>query len=548
MTFTPLVFVFVVARVVGWLRQRMITPRFTVSQDERFVYVKMILSSIKFTEVDYVIGLYEFTFYTKPYYLKLTFENPLQDSMEDAKSVYDADTRELTVHLPKLNPGEFFPDLDMLSTLLARPSSSRAAKKSRPTIEVLSSTPADSDDDDDDDAAAAADSDDDSDDGSSSSSVDSDDDSGEGEGRMEIQRSSELLDLEEEKMALEEMMMGGGSGGSSTFYQAPTVESLILPGSEVRYGFNQQHSEFFVPLQDELMLICDSPSPDRLSGGELLSARAEREAADFDPEYYMADSAECPELDALLQPGAFTPWYVPAYKSLVAWGNEEPGKSAFAAFRAETEGMDGLSFPIPTPGIDSPVPSCVELDEDERETMMDLPGKEYLVDDPVRELRVVVELLVAYAYDMRTTGCEATVESAWTLSKIPGPTSWLDVAPTIKDAFVSSMRRCLIYPLYRTYPLAARCKKDALMILATGRVGVLKALLNIHKQLRTNEDFYYFNELYVEDLLVWIQALDDQVYVGFVVEALKTKVSRAALGDDLDLEVWDREAAARMER
>jgi len=79
-------------------------------------------------------------------------------------------------------------------------------------------------------------------------------------------------------------------------------------------------------------------------------------------------------------------------------------------------------------------------------------------------------------------------------------------------------------------------------------VGVLKALLNIHKQLRTNEDFYYFNELYVEDLLVWIQALDDQVYVGFVVEALKTKVSRAALGDDLDLEVWDREAAARMER
>jgi protein SHQ1 len=70
----------------------------------------------------------------------LTFPgNVLED--ERSKATYDMGKGELTVILAKETPGEYFPDLDMLTKLLVRKGDLSDPNKQikRPLIEVLSS-------------------------------------------------------------------------------------------------------------------------------------------------------------------------------------------------------------------------------------------------------------------------------------------------------------------------------------------------------------------------------------------------------------------------
>ena len=59
---------------------------------------------------------------------------------ERAKATYNVGEGELTVILPKETPGEYFPDLDMLTKLLVRKGDLSTEKQiKRPLIEVISS-------------------------------------------------------------------------------------------------------------------------------------------------------------------------------------------------------------------------------------------------------------------------------------------------------------------------------------------------------------------------------------------------------------------------
>ena len=56
-------------------------------------------------------------FYSKPYYLRLNLPGEIIEN-EDAKADFDADTNEVTIVCPKVVKGEYFKDLDMLTSLL----------------------------------------------------------------------------------------------------------------------------------------------------------------------------------------------------------------------------------------------------------------------------------------------------------------------------------------------------------------------------------------------------------------------------------------------
>ena len=87
----------------------------------------------------------------------------------------------------------------------------------------------------------------------------------------------------------------------------------------------------------------------------------------------------------------------------------------------------------------------------------------------------LLTILFSYAYESRTNQCDPTPESAWTLSILVSAFSALDppdsapasladpLAFTIDElshALVTSYRRSLAFPLYRSFTLAEACRMD----------------------------------------------------------------------------------------
>jgi hypothetical protein len=95
----------------------MITPKFDVTQDDDFVIVRLVVPYAKLEEMDFYLVGTEFKFVMQPYFLRLTLPS---DIVEDGreKAVHQRETSTLEVFLPKLRPGEVFPDLDIPTRLL----------------------------------------------------------------------------------------------------------------------------------------------------------------------------------------------------------------------------------------------------------------------------------------------------------------------------------------------------------------------------------------------------------------------------------------------
>eukprot|EP00761_Pharyngomonas_kirbyi_P013599 gb/GECH01013628.1/.p1 GENE.gb/GECH01013628.1/~~gb/GECH01013628.1/.p1 ORF type:complete len:281 (+),score=79.10 gb/GECH01013628.1/:1-843(+) len=116
----------------------MITPRFECSQTDNYVTIKIKVPYAKVSEMEYYVLENEFKFFVKPYFLRLTFKEKLNSEEGSDKSSYDIDKGEVTIEIAKSEPGKQFPDLNMLTSLLAKPNPSKQ-KISKPKIEVLSS-------------------------------------------------------------------------------------------------------------------------------------------------------------------------------------------------------------------------------------------------------------------------------------------------------------------------------------------------------------------------------------------------------------------------
>lgn len=146
----------------------------------------------------------------------------------------------------------------------------------------------------------------------------------------------------------------------------------------------------------------------------------------------------------------------------------------------------------------------------------------------------LISILFSYAYESRTTQCDPTPESAWTLSNlIPSfsaldpPTSpareskeenhsssasgFPDNAVTFTNneltaALIPSYRRALAFPLYRSFALAEACQRDVACLFAKGRRTVVRCLLEMKHILDHHEVYYVYNKIWVDDFCVWTQA------------------------------------------
>lgn len=110
----------------------MITPYFTVTQDDEFVRISVKVSHVRFSAqaLEMVVDSEVFIFSLAPYYLRLRFAYPMIDD-ERAHAEFKDGCVEIKV--PKENKGQLFPDLDLTAKLLAR----KEPEPKKPLIEEL---------------------------------------------------------------------------------------------------------------------------------------------------------------------------------------------------------------------------------------------------------------------------------------------------------------------------------------------------------------------------------------------------------------------------
>lgn len=272
-----------------------------------------------------------------------------------------------------------------------------------------------------------------------------------------------------------------------------------------KYGFGNLRSGVFTRLQEELNEVIDMKDPDNTNAELRRRNRLDTETTVFCADHYLVNLYEDEkDIRNLLK---FKPW----------WTKLNPDPSA---------------------GYDI----SMTFTEEEREQMRRFTNRSYLLDKKAR-FHVwlgLVDIILAYVYDVRTTEGEHNVESAWTIRKLSGTLSWLETYHSVQDVLVSFGRRTLCYPLYRHFSLVTLAVNDAACIFQAGKACVLKCLLAIHKIFRENDPAYILNDLYITDYCIWIQRVKSKHVLALAEPLNNAKLQKNHL--DLELEIIEQAA------
>lgn len=166
--------------------------------------------------------------------------------------MYDPSSGKFTVRISKETKGETFPDLDLLTKLLARRGESEAPKK--PLIEVI---------------------------GSSDNNSSKDDTS--------------ALDQEQVQEAI------------NFNWELPQTLPDINIGTSATYGFNSQYSGYFAHVQETMNEVNDITEPEKSTPESRRQIRLETETAHFDEDHYAMDFINDEEVQRVMQ--FKTLWY-----------------------------------------------------------------------------------------------------------------------------------------------------------------------------------------------------------------------------------------------
>ncbi|XP_031840180.1 protein SHQ1 homolog isoform X2 [Nomia melanderi] len=237
----------------------MLTPRFEITQTDTEVTIIIYApyANIKDTEV-YVDGT-DFRFYSTPYYLRLKLPGEIEEN-DTSFGSYDCEKGDFSLKFPKVNKGEHFENLDMITTLLAPPK-----KKNNiiPNIEVIGNPSANSED---------------------------------------INETSNENDS----------VVNDESTNGDEWYMHQNNPTNILPllTSSPKYGFANKISGALVAFESAwIKEIIDLPMPDTTPESERKCLREKRELSDFNEEHYLAD---------LMQPECIEPYikYVAEWETI----------------------------------------------------------------------------------------------------------------------------------------------------------------------------------------------------------------------------------------
>ncbi|XP_059096831.1 protein SHQ1 homolog [Tigriopus californicus] len=434
----------------------MLTPRFSLRQDDDCLYATIHAPFTNLSETEVFMADQDFRFFSKPYFLRLHLPHEVVED-DRATAKYEADSRSFIVTAPKKNHGQFFPGLDMLTSLLTP----QGNESLRPT--------------------------------------------GGHHGAVSV--GIEVLDApgEEEETDID-WYFDQQIPESEPKPASDCESSLLIRREEFRYGFAFTEHGVFERLLSEYQELLDIKDPDHTNHMHRRALRIAKENEDFSEDHYLADLYDSDQIQYYLQ--AANPWQdlLQNESDLEDWS----------------------------------------LTDVERDKLIALPKKEYLIEpDSLQSVYYgLIDILFAYCYDLRTTDGEHSSESGWTLAKLSATLSCCEKHVSLRSCIIVSLRRALLYPLYRHYELALRVFQDVVELLQVGKLAIVKTLVDIMPLMRESDGRYIFNQLYIEPYTVWIQTVHP-AHVRSLSEALAKKLASVDK-EDLNLDLEEIEHVARL--
>ncbi|XP_043252297.1 protein SHQ1 homolog isoform X1 [Colletes gigas] len=217
----------------------MLTPRFKITQTdtEVLILIQAPYANVKDTEV-YVDGT-DFRFYSTPYYLRLKLPGQIEENDHSFGS-YDCEKGNFDLQFSKVTKGEYFENLDMITTLLAPPKKKKNMLTSN--IEVIGNPSANSED---------------------------------------INETLNEHNSTDDKNT---------DGDEWYIHQNNPTETISLLSNFPKYGFANKISGALVAFESAwIKEIIDLPMPDTTPQSKRKCLREKCELSDFNEEHYLAD-------------------------------------------------------------------------------------------------------------------------------------------------------------------------------------------------------------------------------------------------------------------
>lgn len=442
----------------------MITPFFTITQDDEFIFIDVKISHIRFSapNIEMTINNEVFVFSLPPYYLRLRLPYPcIEDDRSHAE--YDSKSECVKIRIPKETKGQFFPDLDLTAKLLARtndPKLGDIGQQEKPTKPLIEEV-----------------------------------------GQPVSQAEKDLEEGEQFNWEVEQQVPTN-----------PTLEKLGADGDDltnvtiqpIKYGFNNQYDQIVGVSMANGNDINELGNPESTPDTDRIIERLIKENIKFDPEIYAADyiMEKYPAMDDDKD-----------FKRLIEWKN--PMILKFLKWYKHQQSI---------PELDRTLIMPVEFTKEEQEKMIQLPRKSYLTEDSYKPeiLVLLICLLFAYHFDLRENEGEHNIESAWTIGKIIPQFAFLDTRLVVdrsqnnllRAAIITSIRRALSYPFHRSFKLIGKVWDDVYYNLRGGKRLVLKAILDLKELFRFHDIYYVYDKIWLEDLCSYL--ISDNIPEGTI--------------------------------
>ncbi|CAD6619215.1 XXYS1_4_G0054950.mRNA.1.CDS.1 [Saccharomyces cerevisiae] len=437
----------------------MITPRFSITQDEEFIFLKIFISNIRFSAVGLEIIIQEnmIIFHLSPYYLRLRFPHELIDD-ERSTAQYDSKDECINVKVAKLNKNEYFEDLDLPTKLLARQGdlagadalteNADAKKAQKPLIQ-------------------------------------------------EVETDGVSNNIKDDVKTIGQM--GEGFNWEIEQKMDSSTNNGIL---KTKYGFDNLYDTVISVSTSNGNDINELDEPEHTDANDRVIERLRKENLKFDPEYYVSEymthkygNEEDLEINGIKELLKFTPSIVKQY---LQWYKDSTNPNLVMPVEFTDEEQKQMQDNLPKKSY------LVEDIKPLYVTILSILFS-YVFEQIENEGTHTTEsawtmgkLCPQISFlDQQLKQVNELQDGMKEISKVNKDSS------LIKIAIITGIRRALSYPLHRNYDLAMKAWTFVYYILRGGKRLVIRALLDIHETFRFHDVYYVYDKVLLDDLTAW---------------------------------------------